>query len=176
MIRVMALWLLLAVLMLPVVAHAQATSEAAVKAAFISKFGAYVGWPASNGSITICAVGRDVLAGAMERAIAGQQIDGRPLVLRRMETVDGAAGCNIAVLTGSPKQSVEAALIALRTAAVLTVTDNKWSRTRGMIHFQIAANRVRFHIDDRLAAESGLTISSKLLALALSVKARGGVQ
>jgi hypothetical protein len=42
-----------------------------------------------------------------------------------------------------------------------------------MIHFQVAQSRVRFHIDDRAAAESKLDISSKLLALALSVRGRG---
>jgi hypothetical protein len=33
-------------------------------------------------------------------------------------------------------------------------------------------NRVRFEIDDAAAARNGLTISSKLLGLALSVKPR----
>jgi hypothetical protein len=42
-----------------------------------------------------------------------------------------------------------------------------------MIHFQIASNRVRFHVDDRAAAAAGLGISSKLMALALSVRTRG---
>jgi hypothetical protein len=54
---------------------------------------------------------------------------------------------------------------------VLTVTDASTDgRVRGMIHFVVVDNRVRFHIDQVRASESGLAISSRLLALALSVR------
>lgn len=168
-----ALWLLPIALLAPALARAQGPSEAGVKAAYLAKFGAYVTWPAASGPLTICAVGRDVLGDALDRAVAGQQIDGRPLVVRRLDSVGRDSGCSIAYLAGSSRQSVPAALAALRSAPVLTVTDSQWSNARGMIHFQIAQDRVRFHIDDRAAADSGLGISSKLLALALSVRARG---
>ena len=46
------------------------------------------------------------------------------------------------------------------------------SSDRGMIHFAISDDRVRFHIDLQAASRSGLSISSRLLNLALSV--RGG--
>jgi hypothetical protein len=41
-----------------------------------------------------------------------------------------------------------------------------------MIHFVVAQGRVRFHIDEAAAVRSGLTINSRLLALALSVRQR----
>lgn len=166
------LWLLPFALLAPWVAHAQGASETAVKAAYLAKFGAYVNWPAPSGPIVICAVGRDVFGNALDQAVAGQQIDGRPLVVRKLDSVDADSGCTIAYLAGSAHQSVPAALAALRSTPVLTVTDSRWSSARGMIHFQVAQDRVRFHIDDRAAAESRLDISSKLLALALSVRAR----
>jgi hypothetical protein len=43
---------------------------------------------------------------------------------------------------------------------------------RGMIHFTLQGGRVRFHIDDDMAARSNLAISARLLGLALSVKPR----
>jgi hypothetical protein len=56
---------------------------------------------------------------------------------------------------------------------VLTVTDSARDEpARGIINFLIQNNRVRFEIDNGAAAESGLTISSKLLSLAVSVKPR----
>jgi hypothetical protein len=171
--RLLASGLLPIALLAPVPAHAQSASETAIKAAYLAKFGAYVTWPDAAGPIVICAVGNDELGNALERAVAGQQIDGRALVVRKLDSVDRASGCAIAYLAGSPRQSVSAALAALRSAPVLTVTDSRESNARGMIHFQIAQNRVRFYIDDRAAAESRLDISSKLLALALGVRARG---
>ncbi|WP_327462396.1 YfiR family protein [Sphingomonas sp.] len=161
-------------LLAPTPSLAQGASEAAVKAAFLVKFGAYVSWPAGAGPVTICMVGRDVLGAALDRAASGQQINGRPLQLRRIETITRGSGCDIAYITGSARQTVPAALAALPAAPVLTVTDSRWSNARGMVHFQVAANRVRFHIDDQAAAAGGLTISSKLLGLALSVRERRG--
>ncbi|MBA2920453.1 DUF4154 domain-containing protein [Sphingomonas sp. MAH-20] len=169
----LASWLLPIALLAPAVAPAQSASEVAVKAAFLAKFGAYVTWPDASGPIVICAVGSDVFGNALDRAVAGQQIDGRALVVRRLDSVDRGSGCSIAYLAGSARQTVPAALTALRSAPVLTVTDSRESNARGMIHFRIAQSRVRFYIDDRVAAESGLGISSKLLALALGVRARG---
>ena len=171
MIQVRALILLLA-LLAPLSVRAQSTSEAAVKAAFLVKFGDYVSWPPASGPMTLCLVGRDPLGAALDLSAAGQQVAGRPLQLRRLDTIAPGRGCDIAYLTGSSRQSVPAALTAVGTAPVLTVTDSRWSNARGMIHFQIAANRVRFHIDKRAATARGLDISSKLLSLALSVRQR----
>jgi hypothetical protein len=42
-----------------------------------------------------------------------------------------------------------------------------------VISFVVASNRVRFDIDDALASQGGLIISSKLLGLARTVKQRG---
>ena len=167
-----ALWLLPLALLLPATAHAQ-PSEATVKAAFLVKFGAYVQWPQAEGPIRICAVGRDVFGDSLDQAGAGQQIDGRNVEVRRIDAIGPDSGCDIAFLAGSTTQSVAAGLAAVRAAPVLTVTDSRWSSARGMVHFEIAQSRVRFHIDDRAAAGSGLGISSRLLAIALSVRARG---
>ena len=155
-------------------ARAQGGSEMAVKAAFLVKFGDYVDWPAKAGPFTICVVGRDPFGTTLDRAVESQQVAGRPVTLRGLDAVARGSGCDIAYLAGSPSQSVPAALAALAAAPVLTVTDGRWSNARGMVHFQLASNRVRFHIDDKAAAASGLGISSKLLALALSVRQRRG--
>lgn len=161
-------------LLAPTLTQAQGASESEVKAAFLVKFGAYIGWPPSSGPITLCMVGRDGLGGAIDRAAQGQRLDGRPILVRRMDAVTRASGCDIAHLGGSARQSVPAALDTLKGAPILTVTDSRWSNARGMIHFQLVQNRVRFHIDDRAAGESGLTMSSKLLGLGLSVRQRPG--
>ena len=66
------------------------------------------------------------------------------------------------------------ALRAVRQLPVLTVTDAATgANDRGVIHFAVVDNRVRFHIDEAQAAESGLTISSRLLSVALSVRRTG---
>jgi hypothetical protein len=150
-------------------------SDVAVKAAFLSKFGSYVGWPgaSANGPINLCLVGSDPFGRLIEHALRGQHAGGRPLRLVRMSNADGAAGCHIAFVQGANAAATGAMLGALRGKAVLTVTDARAGGPQGMIHFVIHQGRVRFHVDDAGAARSGLSISSRLLGLALSVRQRG---
>lgn len=152
--------------------------ELAVKAAYLYKLAPYVSWPSPAfaspaAALHLCVAGTDPFGRVLDETVAGQQIDGRPIVLRRLDVIDRGSGCHVAYLGGSARQSVGDALRALRGGAVLTVTDiARDPRARGIVHFDVRAKRVRFHIDDRSAAEARLGISSKLLDLALTVQPR----
>jgi tRNA threonylcarbamoyladenosine modification (KEOPS) complex Pcc1 subunit len=156
-----------------------ATLEYPVKAAFLYKFAPFVEWPprafgTGAAPLTLCVVGFDPFGATLDKAIDGQRVGARPLVARRMETIGAGSGCHIAYLGGSKAQSVSDGLAALQGAPVLTVTDQSMGSARGAVHFVIKDNRVRFHIDDADAAAHGVSISSKLLRLALSVRLRKG--
>ena len=146
-------------------------SESAVKAAFLSKFAAYVDWPpeaqpAPGAPMVLCLVGGDPFGHAMDDSVRGQQIDGHPLLVRRRARPVPAAGCAIAYVAKGPM------LDGMKGRPVLTITDARTSIERGMIHFVVYEGRVRFHVDAAAAARSGLSINSRLLALALSVRQR----
>ncbi|HEX4739611.1 MAG TPA: YfiR family protein [Allosphingosinicella sp.] len=150
-------------------------SEAAVKAAFLTKFPAYVDWPASlhlapNAPITLCLVGGDPFGRTIEETVRGQQVDHHPLVLKRMASAAGADSCQIAFVDGTPAHSTADLLHALQGKPVLTVTDGRDGPERGMIHFVVDGGRVRFHIDQAEAESCGLGLSARLLAIALSVR------
>jgi hypothetical protein len=69
---------------------------------------------------------------------------------------------------------VAQALDAVRGAPVLSVTDGaKSADAKGIVHFVVLENRVRFEIDVQAASASGLKISSKLLDLAVNARRRG---
>ena len=166
--------LLLALAPAPLLAQATATA-ADVKAAFILKFGAFVDWPAAsagpaNAPMTVCIVGRDRVATVIGRQAAGATVGARPVTVRRLTTISAQSGCHIAYIGGSADQSVADGLRAVAAAPVLTITDADHGEAQGMIHFAMQQKRVKFHIDTGAATRSGLTFSSKLLALALSVK------
>jgi hypothetical protein len=157
-------------------AHAQ-PSELAVKAAFIPKFARYVQWPAAHHPgprqpFHLCVIGRDPFGSMLDRAAAGEQIEGRAVTVRRIASADDAAGCHMAFVRGATPPDTLRLLLALRSRPVLTITDARAGPQRGMIHFTVAAGRVRFFIDDAAAADRGLSISSRLLALALGVRQR----
>jgi hypothetical protein len=162
----------------PADARQGASLEYPVKANYLVKFAAFVQWPPSalppsSSVMTLCIVGDDPFGASLDRAAAGQALDGRRLVVRRLERIDARSGCQIAYLGRSRRQSVAQALGALENTPVLTVTDSARGDERGVIHFAVSGNRVRFYIDDRSASRTGLSISSRLLSLALSVRSRG---
>jgi hypothetical protein len=163
----------------PVVAADQPESlEFPVKASYLYKFAPFVEWPAGTfasptSPIVLCVVGMDPFGDVLDRAVAGERVGERPIIVRRLRVVDRNSGCHIMYISGSPEQSVGAALQAVERAPVLTITDARHpSSGTGIVHFVIQERRVRFQIDDMAAAQSGIKISSKLLNLAVSVKPR----
>jgi YfiR/HmsC-like len=153
-------------------AHAAESLEYPIKAAYLSKFAAFVQWPATafpapDSPIVICVSGQDPFGSALDQVAAGQRIDGRPVAIRRLPTIAPNSGCNIAFIGGSSDQSIAQSLDAVRGEPVLTVTDGATDQSnRGIISFLIIDNHVRFEIDDRAATQDHIAISSKLLSLA----------
>jgi hypothetical protein len=148
--------------------------ERAVKAAYLYKLAPFIDWPrqafaGAASPFMICIAGPDPFGPLLDRVVANQQVGDRPIVVRRLPAADPQAGCQIMYLGGGPAQ-VRVALRTLRDAPVLTVTDDP--AAPGMVDLVVDQGRVRFRIDDEAAAAVNLTISSKLLSLALSVKAR----
>jgi hypothetical protein len=154
-------------------------SEVAVKAAFLPRFARYVTWPppARPGPaqpFQLCVIGTDPFGRALDQAAVGQGLDGHAVTIRRLPSASGAAGCHVAFVQGSSGQTTGQLLAGLSRLPVLTVTDARSGAQRGMIHFSVVSGRVRFFIDDAGAAERGLSISSRLLALAVGVRQRRG--
>ena len=70
------------------------------------------------------------------------------------------------------RTGLQALLLALRSQPILTITHARAGAQRGMIHFTNISGRVRFFINEAEAAQRGLSISSRLLALAAGVTQR----
>jgi len=150
--------------------------EWAVKASYLYKFAPFIDWPpaampADGSPFRICVVGQDPFGPILDAAVRGQEVEGHPIAVQRMDAIDADSrdGCRI-VYAGQPTTQPTAATIqALAGAPVLTVTDQSRGVDGGMIQFVIEHGRVRFVVDERAASASGLQISSKLLALAVRV-------
>jgi hypothetical protein len=154
-------------------AYADVT-DTAVKAAFIPKFARYVTWPPSAaartaGQVVLCIIGDDPFGTTLNRAASSQTVDGRPFVVKHLNSAAGSGDCAVAFVDGAHAGEF---LAALGKQPILTVTDARSSSARGVIHFAIVDGRVRFFIDNAQAQARGLTISSRLLALAIGVNQR----
>jgi len=154
----------------------EASLELAVKATYLYKLAPFVNWPpeayaSAAAPLVICVQGADPFGQVLDRAVSGQVVGSHPVTVKRLPRIDAESGCHIAYLAGGPAQSQTQALQAVDGQPVLTVTDEaRGGGARGIVHLLLAGGKVRFSIDARQAEAGGVTISSKLLALAVAVK------
>jgi len=154
----------------PIAASAEPT-DVSVKAAFLPRFVRYVTWPTAampHGSdpFVLCVIGSDPFGQLLDQAAGSQSIDGRHIIVRRMNSTAAAGDCQVAFVASNRLDE----LSDFGGRPVLTVTDGAAAGPRGIIQFAVVGGRVRFFIDQALAERRHLNISSRLLALALGVR------
>ena len=150
-------------------------TEYQVKAAFIYNFARFVEWPTqsfadASSPMVIGLLGDNPFGKNMDAFIAGKEINGHPLQFKELASPAEAVNCQILFISKSEKSRLPNILAGLSTASVLTVSDlDNFADKGGMIYlFLDDQRRVRFQIDNDTAKKAGLTISSKLLELAVT--------
>ena len=155
-----------------------ATAEDDIKAAFLYNFTKFIEWPAAARaeSFRICTVAEPAFGDALERTIAGESVDGRPIQRITPATPEAARSCAILFLGRMESERAEKWIAAVRSLPVLVVGESRGVWDRGaQINFVLVENRVKFDVNTDAAAQAGLTISSKLLRVARAVTPKRGV-
>ncbi len=152
--------------------------EYAVKANYLYKFAPFVDWPArtfeaANSPFVVCVAGQDPFGETLDLAVRGQTVAGRPVEVRRLQSVSANSGCQVLYIGRLHGQTPADALALVRGAPVLTVTDQNQGSSGGAVEFVLRDGRVRFALDAARAQAGGLTLSSKLQALAVPLKGGG---
>jgi hypothetical protein len=156
--------------------HAQSSpTEYQVKAAYLYNFGKFVEWPGkdtgSETSFNICVLGQDPFGSTFGSTIGGESIKGKSVLLKSIPRAQEAVGCHILFISSSEEPHLKEILAALDKTSVLTVSDMPhFTRRGGMIQFVMEANRVRFEVNLTSTERTGLTVSSQLLKVAISVR------
>lgn len=151
-------------------------NEYQVKAAYLYNFGRFVKWPTkaaanNDGTFTICLLGQDPFGPVLDSTLAGESIDGKPLVIRRLTKPQEAADCRILFINSTEQKHLRDILVSLDKEAILTVSDMPdFSRRGGMIQFVLEGERVRFEVNLASAENASLTLSSELLKVATLVR------
>jgi hypothetical protein len=163
-------------------AHAEPTvpTEYEVKAAFIYNFAKYIRWPEGSEAkktFRIGLIGKDPFGRILDDAVRDQSVEGRPIVLRRFESVEEVADCDILFIGASEKDNLKRILEVARKAPVLTVADmDQFAELGGMINLTTEERRVRFEMNVEAAERAGLKPGSKLLRLARIVSGPQGAR
>jgi hypothetical protein len=158
-------------------------------AAYLLSFVRFTEWPAGDwagtsrpGTATspyvIGVSGSRPLLDTLIRLVEGQQVRGRPVHVVRIKDVRDLAVCHLVYLNPSPDDDglgvpIPIALDALRGEPVLTVSAaTDFLAQGGLVQLYRADSHLRFDIATETARAAGITLNSRLLALARPVPAR----
>ena len=155
-------------------AQQSSPTEYQVKAAYLYNFGKFVEWPAkvnaAGDSFSICVLGEDPFGATLDKTIAGESINGKKAVARRVAKAQDALRCQIVFISSTEEVRLKEILATLEKASILTVSDiPDFTRRGGMIQFLMQSNKVRFEVNLTPAERDGLTLSSQLLKVAANV-------
>jgi hypothetical protein len=151
------------------------STDAAMKANYLTKFAPFVEWPARafaapDSPLRICVTGPDPFGPLLVDAAKGLQVQGHPVLIDHPDAATALMPCHILFVAQGADRPAADMLHAVAGHPVLTVTDRSRGVAGGMIQFVVQDGRVRFIVDAATAEASGVQISSKLLELAVMVQ------
>jgi hypothetical protein len=154
--------------------EANAPLEYQVKAAFLLNFTKFIEWPPAafrqpDSPVSICVLGGDPFGSALDQIVSGEVVNGRKVVTQRIKNVPPPQTCQALFVSRLEKDAGK--ILPGLGSGVLTVGEGEnFIRDGGMIAFVIENRRVRFEINQAVAENSGLKLSSKLLSVAKVVE------
>ena len=160
---------LMLALLLSTAVSAVAPDEYQVEAVFLLHFTQFVEWPQqgftdAHTPFVIGVLGRDPFGSALDEAVRGETVNGRPLVIKRFAAAADVGPCQILFIDRSAVGDADRVIASLSHSGTLTVSDvDVPAPADVIIRFLNEDRRIRLRINVDYARNAGLTISSKLL-------------
>ena len=147
-------------------------NEKDLKVAFLYNFAVYTEWPMPLAEgLTFCILGRDDLGSALD-SLANRQIGGKPVTVRHLNSFDAHAdssACHVTYSAALNEAKSGKTPADFYPKGILSVSGIA-NTDPAIIDLAREGNRLVFDIDNSRAHAAGLSISSKLLRLARSVR------
>lgn len=140
---------------------ARASSEDAVKAAFVFNFAKLTTFPSSGGPIVIGVIGSSSAGDTIESVVNGKSASGRSIVVKHIGA-GAAKGCQMVFVCAPGGGSA-----AGSPSGVLTVGESPgFAGGGGCIGFTVDGGKVRFEINTANIKRAHLQVDGKLVNLA----------
>lgn len=158
-------------------AHAQQPTVAyQVKAAMIYKFLGYATWPDARfsdgqSSYRVYIIGSDEISHELKDIVAQRQIDGHKIEIFNATNANQISDAHL-VFVARPMEALLPTLIpyAIKNS-YLIVTENEQGLVKGSaINLRMVNNRVGFDVALDTTRDYGVSLSSRLLSVAISVQ------
>jgi len=149
--------------------------EYQVRAAIVVNLAKFVAWPPSrtanpHAPFVVGLLGFDEQSAALEHALSGRVLSGRPVDVRRISRGDRMDDCFLVYVAASEQKHFDDIAPQLARAGVLTVSDDeRFVFNGGVVGLPVEGDHIQIQINLASAQSGGLTISSRLLQLATVV-------
>jgi len=153
--------------------------EYQVKAAFLANFAYFVEFPPSafespTSPLIIGIVGDDPFGDGIDRLVEHKVVFGHAVQVRRFHDVKSLGKSHLLFVSGSDRQMAAKVIDVVRRTPVMTVGESEgFAQAGGVCNFTREGARVGFEINVNAAGRAGLSLSSRLLALARIVRDEG---
>jgi hypothetical protein len=148
-----------------------------LEASVVMTFARFVEWPVERfpspaSPILVGVVGDELLAVALEATSRGKTIAGRTMTVARLQWDSDFAGVHMLFLGEAQKRHLGVVLERVRPHPVVTISPlPEFGRSGGMITLTFSDGRIRFAVNSRATARSGVRLSAFLLSHASKVSA-----
>ncbi len=143
-----------------------------IRAALLCTFGKFSTWPTemtSQTQFSVCILGEDPFGQAFVK-LNKKKIRGKPLTIRRLQTVPDPKRCHILFVSPSESRRLPQILDQLNGTGTLIVgAENDFAARGGMVNFRQVGDRLAIEINPRATLRTGITIGARLLKLATIV-------
>jgi hypothetical protein len=152
------------------------SSEYDVKAAFVLNFVRFVDWPArafatESSPLVICVLEPNPFGNVLDEVVEGEIVAGHPVMVRVTPAPEPLGGCHVVFVPREQAARARSVIGSTTNAPVLTVSEvPMFIEGGGIINLVTTGDRVRFEINAAAAEKKGISISSRLLALAKNVR------
>jgi len=153
--------------------------EYSVKAGFVHNFLSFVDWPASRlpaaGPITVCVIGESPISARLT-VMAGRPVRGHAVRTRTVLSVWDLTACHVVYVPVTYDGRISEITRRQSGLGQLTISEIPGSLSDAVISLGARDGRMTFEVNLDLAAEQGLTVSSRLLQLAHRVTGAASVR
>lgn len=149
-----------------------------VKAAMLYKFLGYSSWPDnrfsdSHSPYRICVLGADDIRNELQDIVADRVINNRSIEIHSAASIDQIVDAHIVFVSSRMEKLLPKLSALAEKNSFLIVTENTHGLVPGsIINFRMVDKRIGFDISLVTAQDYGISLSSRLLSVAISIKER----
>jgi hypothetical protein len=151
-------------------------TETQIKAAYLSKFAAYVEWPTSafpeaDTPITIGVMGAEEVASELHYITKERTVNDRVVQVKSLDPGESLVGVQVLYIGQLDEVRLKRLLESVQSLPILTITAVPLRHLGSVINFIPVDNHIRFEVSVTQAEQKSLKISARLLSVAQKIEA-----